>query len=899
MTRERRGSVMERRGSMMRHDSSSPPPRTASSRSPRAVTNNVQVMVRVRPFNKREIELSRDQGEELKCVVEMDGKVTSVLEDDFAGVKAGCDFEYDSCFWSIPEETCQDFPMSSNGFATQEDVYEVTGKVALANAWESYNTCIFAYGQTGSGKSYSMLGDSSGPHMGISPRIVENLFKHIEEEKVNKPKTIYKVEVTFLEIYNEQVKDLFAKNKNNDYAAVKIRQHPIYGVFVDGLQTKVVQTSDTCKKEMEHGIGQRALASTKMNATSSRSHAIFQIHIHTSQTDTKSKGHATINLVDLAGSERISKTGATGQTADEAKSINLSLSTLRKVIDVLIENSKGAKKVPPYRESMLTWVLKDSLGGNSKTMMICTISPHDDNKEDTISTLRYGLKAKAIVNRAIKQEVAVDKQARELKAQIHELEEKLRLAQEQGVSSEEAQELQEQLEVERQQFTQAQEDLAEMQEREQELKFEVIKSKKQKFASAFRSAFVLEKEKKQLKVLIEEKEHLQEETARLQETFKKINTDMEEKDVLLGATIKNFESIKREKEHQKQQLESAMGDVSRIKAEQESNTQTSRQMMQQIGIPIAPMGGEVTADNMKREVVSKFEQMKSEIEQSEQNLRECERRMSGMKQDEATLRRDLQQVTINLEAEREEKIRGDELSRMEVQNIREKAEFEINHLRDQLQETRRDAAKMQTENLRLQQATTSELDELRRLVKSLQAELYVAEETITETMHRKDRYKKQCLLLREMHEADTRIIKTLGGERCVSGDVLAVAAKISNGERGEKITKLQPVLEEKAETIQNLTGALGDYQDAAAEWMTSPNVVGAGSRQKREERARSKLTVWLRDSSISPSRSNRKTAKETLSAFETWQGSPFGVRDSSPPPARRGSSIGASRRHRR
>ena len=891
---ERRGSTMERRGSMMRHDSTSPPPRSASSRSPRAVTNNVQVMVRVRPFNKREIEISRDQGEELKCVVEMDGKVTSVLEDDFSGVKAGCDFEYDSCFWSIPESTCEDFPMSSNGFATQIDVYEVTGKIALINAWESYNTCIFAYGQTGSGKSYSMLGDSEGEHMGISPRIVENLFKHIEEEKVNKPKTIYKVEVTFLEIYNEQVKDLFAKNKNSDYAAVKIRQHPIYGVFVDGLQTKVVQTSEICKKEMEHGIGQRALASTKMNATSSRSHAIFQIHIYTSQTDTKSKGHATINLVDLAGSERISKTGATGQVADEAKSINLSLSTLRKVIDVLIENSKGAKKVPPYRESMLTWVLKDSLGGNSKTMMICTISPHNDNKEDTVSTLRYGLKAKAIVNRAIKQEVAVDKQARELKAQIHELEEKLRLAQEQGVSSEEAVELQEQLEVERQQLSSAQEDLAEMQEREQELKFEVIKSKKQKFASAFRSAFVLEKEKKQLKLLIEEKEHLKEETARLQETFKRINNDMEEKDVLLGATMKSFENVKKEKEVQRQKLDDAIGDVSRIKAEQESNSQTSRQMMQQLGIQVSM--NDMSADGIRKVVVSTFEQMKGEIDSTSQGLHDYERRLTAMKQDEAVLRRELQQSEIHLKAEREDKVRNDGISRMELQNLKEKAEYEINHIREQLQETRRDTAKAQAENLHLQQANTSELDELRRLVKTLQAELYVAEETITESMHRKDRYKKQCLLLREMHEADTKIIKTLGGERCVSGDVLAVAAKISNGGRGEKIANLQPVLEKKADTIQNLTGALGDYQDAAAEWMTSPNVVGAGSRQKREERARNKLTVWLRDSSTSPPRTSRKTAKESLSAFETWQESPFGHRDSSPPPAQR---RGTSARHRR
>eukprot|EP01063_Lacrimia_lanifica_P029056 TRINITY_DN4375_c0_g1_i1.p1 TRINITY_DN4375_c0_g1~~TRINITY_DN4375_c0_g1_i1.p1 ORF type:complete len:1100 (+),score=385.46 TRINITY_DN4375_c0_g1_i1:114-3413(+) len=475
-------------------------------------SNSVRVMVRVRPFNKREIQISEEKGEKLMCCVDMSDDVCSVLEPEDTGsgpygsVKPGNEYQYDYCFWSIPESVCVDFPMSMNGFADQIRVYDVTGAEALKNAWDAFNTCIFAYGQTGAGKSYSMLGTIEGEHMGISPRIIEGLFEHIEAEKTDHPTIIYRIECTFLEIYNEQVKDLFAKKKSSDYATVKIRQHPVFGVQVVGLESKELVNAKQGKHEMEHGMSQRALASTNMNATSSRSHAIFQIHVHTSHTDSKSTGHATINLVDLAGSERIGKTGASGQTADEGKAINKSLSTLRKVIDTLIENSKskGAKKVPPYRESMLTWVLKDSLGGNSKTMMICAISPHADNIDDTISTLRYGLKAKAIVNKAVKQEVSVDKQARELKAQMAEREQALKDAVDGGggggMSEEERAALQEEMTAE---LEAAQE---EMQRNTEVMEKMVMKEKQTKFAAAFRSAFIIEGEKDRLHKIEKERD---------------------------------------------------------------------------------------------------------------------------------------------------------------------------------------------------------------------------------------------------------------------------------------------------------------------------------------------------------------------------------------------------------
>eukprot|EP01061_Rhynchopus_euleeides_P012306 TRINITY_DN21957_c1_g1_i1.p1 TRINITY_DN21957_c1_g1~~TRINITY_DN21957_c1_g1_i1.p1 ORF type:complete len:953 (+),score=400.26 TRINITY_DN21957_c1_g1_i1:94-2859(+) len=911
-------------------------------------SNNVRVMVRVRPFNSREKDLSREKGEPLKCVVQMDGKVVSVLdpEDDYMTTKPGLEFEYDYCFWSIDEETCEHFPMSVNGFASQVEVYDASGHDALENAWQSYNTCIFAYGQTGSGKSYSMLGTTTGEHMGISPRIVDNLFKRIEEDKVGKPKTIYKVEVTFLEIYNEQVRDLFAKNKNADYAAVKIRQHPIYGVQVHGLEAKVVQTSDMCKEEMEHGIGQRALACTKMNATSSRSHAIFQIHIYTSQADSKQRGHATINLVDLAGSERIGKTGATGQTAEEGKSINLSLSTLRKVIDTLIDNAKGAKKVPPYRESMLTWVLKDSLGGNSKTMMICTISPHSDNLEDTISTLRYGLKAKAIVCKAIKQEVAADKQAKELREKIAELEAQLADAATNGVPSDEMEQLQADIEEKQQAFVEVQQDLQEMAAREAELKQEVTKRRKAQFASAFRSAFQLEKEKKNIKQLEEEKVKISEDAMRLEEELEKSRVNFEQKKAMIEEQQRDMEVALQDAKEKEKELElvqeSLTAETERRHEMQKQNDEAIDMMCKELGITRTEIGLSPSGDTVSAAVNTATRFMAGRLKELERDSAEERRRREELERDsveerrrreegeselrrlrntsdettdiakrqhanlEAMLQRERQKSGDALEALRDVRDsakRNEELLSDEVQRLRERSSEEHQVLKNQLEYERKEYRQKGVEQQHLISIANSELDELRKLVKQLQAELYMAEETITDLQHRKDHYKKQCLLLREMHEADTRIIKSLGSERCVSGDVVAAAVKMSGGELGEKSRALQPILEDKVDTIHKLSGALGHYQEAAVEWMSSPNVVGGGSRMRREERAKEKLTVWLQDNQSPPRRNSSRSRSrkrqsslpepEVAATYASWQGSPFGVRSSSPESrARQGSPPG-------
>ena len=359
---------------------------------------NVRVMVRVRPFNKREITLSQKKKERLEPVIKMRGNTCVVMEytiDDkgFTHEKEREAFSFDMCFWSMPPAQGH----SELPFATQEYVYNNSGKLALQHLLQGFNVCIFAYGQTGSGKTHSMLGTDSDP--GVSPRLVDELFATYDKQRTLVPTTKVIVDVMFFEIYNEKVRDLFNKKAaTGEYDAPRIRQHPTKGVYVEGLKRNEVFDAAKTKGLLEWGTSERAMAETKMNATSSRSHAVFQIQVTQNDALKGTQKISTINLVDLAGSEKVKMSGVTGDAFAEAKNINQSLSTLRRVIDVLIENSQSKKQKPaPFRESVLTYLLSDSLGGNSKTMMLSAISPHESNIEDTLGTLRYALRAKAIV----------------------------------------------------------------------------------------------------------------------------------------------------------------------------------------------------------------------------------------------------------------------------------------------------------------------------------------------------------------------------------------------------------------------------------------------------------------------------------------------------------------------
>ncbi|GAA5988788.1 hypothetical protein JCM11641_004851, partial [Rhodosporidiobolus odoratus] len=382
------------------------------------MSGNIKVVVRCRPLNSRE--LARGA----KGLVRMEGNNTYLDPPEASNVTSGRiteketkSFAFDKSYWSA----C---PKDDPTYASQQTLYDDLGKDLLDHAFEGFNTCIFAYGQTGSGKSYSMMG--YGSDRGIIPLICEALFDRIREETAAREGVTYNVEVSYTEIYQEKVRDLL--NPSNK-GALKVREHPTLGPYVENLSKCAVLNFGDIEHLMDEGTKARTVAATNMNETSSRSHAVFTLLLTQKRLDpdTKMVGEkvSRISLVDLAGSERANSTGATGTRLKEGALINKSLTTLGRVIAALALASgggKGAEKVP-YRDSVLTWLLKDSLGGNSKTAMIAAISPAD--YEETLSTLRYADQAKKIKNKAVVNEDPNAKLIRELKEELTTLRQRM------------------------------------------------------------------------------------------------------------------------------------------------------------------------------------------------------------------------------------------------------------------------------------------------------------------------------------------------------------------------------------------------------------------------------------------------------------------------------------------
>ncbi|CAI5683074.1 unnamed protein product [Oreochromis niloticus] len=327
-------------------------------------------------------------------------------------------FAYDYCFWSMDDS-------QKDKFAGQDVVFQCLGESLLDNAFMGYNACIFAYGQTGSGKSYTMMGSSEQP--GLIPRLCSSLFSRTEKEA--REGESFTVEVSYMEIYNEKVRDLL--DPKGSRQALKVREHKVLGPYVDGLSRLAVTSYKDIESLMSEGNKSRTVAATNMNEESSRSHAVFNIILTHTLTDLRSgtsgEKVSKLSLVDLAGSERAAKTGAAGERLKEGSNINKSLSTLGLVISALADHGAGKNKSKfvPYRDSVLTWLLKDSLGGNSRTAMVATISPAADNYDETLSTLRYADRAKNIVNHAVVNEDPNARIIRELREEVEKLKEQL------------------------------------------------------------------------------------------------------------------------------------------------------------------------------------------------------------------------------------------------------------------------------------------------------------------------------------------------------------------------------------------------------------------------------------------------------------------------------------------
>ncbi|CAN6465102.1 unnamed protein product [Victoria cruziana] len=370
--------------------------------------NNVQVIIRIRPLNSSEISLHGNR----RCV-RQDGP--------------------QSVTWTCQPQSRFTFDIVADENVSQESLFKVAGVPMVENCMGGYNSCMFAYGQTGSGKTHTMLGDiegGSGRHSvncGMTPRVFDYLFSRIQKEKEARrdEKLKFICKCSFLEIYNEHILDLLDPSSSN----LQIREDAKKGVYVDNLREFEVSSVRDVMQQLLQGAANRKVAATNMNRASSRSHSVFTCIIE-SKWERQGVSHhrfARLNLVDLAGSERQKSSGAEGERLKEATNINKSLSTLGLVIMNLVNISNGKAQHVPYRDSKLTFLLQDSLGGNSKTTIIANISPSSCCSLETLSTLKFAQRAKFIRNNAIVNEdtsgdiLALRMQIQQLKKEVNRL----------------------------------------------------------------------------------------------------------------------------------------------------------------------------------------------------------------------------------------------------------------------------------------------------------------------------------------------------------------------------------------------------------------------------------------------------------------------------------------------
>lgn len=409
------------------------------SEAERYEDSSITVCVRVRPLNKQELEATSD------LAISISGEHSVDLFE--SGIPKDVALLTDNDMVKRRDFHRFNFDMVFDRSVSQEAVYQRIAHPVVTSSFKGFNNCIFAYGQTGSGKTYTMVGAAGmGEDRGIIPRICEGLFKEAETMKASKVRKEGEVKstegdgeddvdiafyVTYLEIYMERIRCLLSSAKSS--ASLKVRQHPTLGIYVEGLREVPVASSNQLLALMKAGNAKRRTTKTGMNDTSSRSHAVFSIKVIQKNVMCQINSEAIvseigskINLVDLAGSERAKSTKAEGDLLKEGAQINKSLTTLGIVINALAELSKQegrgkSNNFVPYRDSTLTFLLKESLGGNSKTLMVATVSPALNNASETLSTLRYADRAKLIVTRAFINETPQDKCIRELKEEVARL----------------------------------------------------------------------------------------------------------------------------------------------------------------------------------------------------------------------------------------------------------------------------------------------------------------------------------------------------------------------------------------------------------------------------------------------------------------------------------------------
>ncbi|XP_041041201.1 kinesin-like protein KIN-14I [Carcharodon carcharias] len=329
----------------------------------------IRVFCRIRPLSKSEL-ARRSQ-----CIVHFPDEYTVIIKSS-RGAK---EFQFDQVF---------------NCSTSQEEIFRDTNRL-IQSAVDGYNVCIFAYGQTGSGKTFTMIGEKEQANPGIIPKAFKRIFQIIDE---NQTKFTFKVLAYMLELYNDQLLDLFINRCEGSTTKLEIRKDKKGFVYIHGAEIKEVTNAEMLCALFEQGCKNRHTAATKMNTESSRSHLIVGVTIKSTNLTNGTVTYGKLSMVDLAGSERASKTGAEDEQLKEANSVNKSLSSLGDVISAL----SAEQSFIPYRNNKLTLLMQDSLGGNSKTLMFVNISPADCNAEESISSLVYASRVKLITNNAQK-----------------------------------------------------------------------------------------------------------------------------------------------------------------------------------------------------------------------------------------------------------------------------------------------------------------------------------------------------------------------------------------------------------------------------------------------------------------------------------------------------------------
>lgn len=732
-----------------------------------------------------------------ECVIAVDG--SSITMQDPSGERDPHTFNFDfAYFWD----------------STQEQVYKDLGKPILDGALRGFNGTIFAYGQTGSGKTFSMMGGEDAGSEGIIPKLNGELFTALEAEKaasggdkdatqgssaVRNESVDFLVSVSYLEIYNEVIKDLL----NPSDKRLEVREHPSLGIYVKDLASLVVSDAESVTKLIEQGNGVRQVAATKMNERSSRSHSCFMIKIETKTVDivTMDDGKevkqtstvtARLNLVDLAGSERQSKTQATGARLKEGAAINKSLTALGNVINALAgaqaPAAKGKKKKKthiPYRDSKLTRLLQDSLGGNAHTLMIAAISPAADNYDETLSTLRYADRAKQIKNVSKRNEDVNQQVISKLRAEIDDLRRQL-LAQQNASTSGMTEEERAQAEQEREALEETISALehAKQQswERQQELSRLYEEERKKNLANEKQVLSVMQTVKEENLETLRRLRGLDNEATSLTKRFRKLRTQHKDSREQLAAQMREWqrlheldggaddgpnaegisnalESVSKLHERVEQEQKELLGIKERLKAidaereEVRAEASAQRKFIEED----AELRRSIAEDERKRLAVEAEAQLKAAMEKQRAALEEeAKREIEELK---AKLRAEADEGSADAAAELRiqlvEQRKATDLASLQVRDLQEQLRVARETARAEMEEAMQAARIKELRMIReVVEGYEEERKRLKTHIKSLASNLASASRDITFLGGKVDELKGQLILAR-LGGADT------------------------------------------------------------------------------------------------------------------------------------------------